>query len=94
MVEVHGRRRTLIENHVQKHCPCPACDQDLPGSPLPLATVIRGEPDRAPNLGETYGKFAVPMYVCVYVAIHRPRDHHAAHMRIAQSITPALCHSK
>ena len=25
--------------------------------------LIRGEPERAPNTRETYGNFAVPMYV-------------------------------
>ena len=30
--------------------------------------VIRGEPERAPNTEVAYGEFAVPMYVCMYVA--------------------------
>ena len=47
--------------------------------------IIWGEPERAPNSRETYDKFAVPMYVCVYVVIRRPRAHHAARMRNAQS---------
>ena len=44
-----------------------------------------------PRIQEKQGKFAVPMYVCecvcMYVAIRRPRDHHAACMRNAQSIS-------
>ena len=31
--------------------------------------IIRGEPERAPNTRVTYGKFAVPMYVCIYVCM-------------------------
>ena len=34
------------------------------------------------------------MYVSVYVAIRRPRAHHAARMHNVQSITLALSHSK
>ena len=33
----------------------------------PSITIIRGEPERAPNTRVTYGEFAVPMYVCIYV---------------------------
>ena len=33
-------------------------------------TLIRGEPERAPNTRVTYGEFAVPMYVCIYVCIY------------------------
>ena len=42
--------------------------------------VVRGEPERAPNTRVTYGEFAVPMCVCMYlcnVAIRRPRVYHA-----------------
>ena len=28
--------------------------------------LIRGEPERAPNTGETYCNFAVPMYLCTH----------------------------
>ena len=42
-----------------------------------LMPLIRGEPERAPNARLTYGKFAVPMYVCMSVAIRRPRAYHA-----------------
>ena len=54
--------------------------------------LIRGEPERAPNSVEPHGKFAVPMYVrvCMYVAICRPHDHHAA----CAMHKAALCHSK
>ena len=45
--------------------------------PAALTCIIRGEPERAPNARVTYGKFAVPMYVCMYVAIRRPRAYHA-----------------
>ena len=31
--------------------------------------IIRGEPERAPNTRVTYGEFAVPMYVCIYVCM-------------------------
>ena len=31
--------------------------------------LIRGEPERAPNTRVTYGEFAVPMYVCIYVCM-------------------------
>ena len=31
--------------------------------------VIRGEPERAPNTRVTYGEFAVPMYVCMYLCM-------------------------
>ena len=33
--------------------------------------IIRGEPERVPNSRETYGKFAVPMYVCMYSGLQR-----------------------
>ena len=29
--------------------------------------IIRDEPERAPNTRVTYGEFAIPMYVCMYV---------------------------
>ena len=37
--------------------------------PFCETTLIRGKPERAPNSGETYGKFAVPMYVCECVCM-------------------------
>ena len=42
-----------------------------------MITIIRGEPERAPNTRVTYGEFAVPMYLSVYVALRRPRAHSA-----------------
>ena len=47
--------------------------------------IIRGEPERAPNTRETYGNFAVPMYLSVYVALRRPRVYYACAMRNAQA---------
>ena len=32
--------------------------------------IIRSEPERVLNTRVTYGKFAVPMYVCMYVCIY------------------------
>ena len=32
---------------------------------LPLYNTIQGKPEQAPNIGETYSKFAVPIYVCI-----------------------------
>ena len=42
---------------------------------MDTSSFIRGEPERAPN---TYGEFAVPIIVCMYVCmIRRPRVNHA-----------------
>ena len=35
--------------------------------------IIRGEPERAPNL--YYSKFAVPMYVCMYLCMYHCAIH-------------------
>ena len=66
-------------------------DTDLVSYPVVLVInffiLIRGEPERAPNTRVTYGEFAVPMYVCIYVYVcvrvyvdvgtRRPRAHSA-----------------
>ena len=41
---------------------------------------IRGEPEQAPNAREKYSKFAVHMYVCVYVYVCMQR--YVVHMFI------------
>ena len=54
---------------------------------LLFTELIRGEPERALNTRVTYGEFAVPMYVCMYGAIRRPRAHSvcAIYLRITSS---------
>ena len=61
-----------------------------------LSHIIRGEPERAPNSGETWQIHCT--YVCMYVAIRRPRVHHIPHMCNAKahyiSITVTGSYSK
>ena len=42
----------------------------IQGSIPKLVRLIRGEPERAPNTGETYGNFAVPMYLSMYLCMY------------------------
>ena len=56
--------------------------------PLQFST-IRGEPERAPNSGETYGKFTVPMYVreCICSDMSSTCSSRCTHARARECMT-------
>ena len=45
-------------------------------------TIIRGEPERAPNTRVTFGEFAVPMYLSIYPSMYM---YNVVHVLIAHA---------